>query len=51
MVAAINTKRNYIGIEKNKEYFDIGYNRIQEALVKMSYKSETTELHNGLLQW
>lgn len=51
IIAAINTNRNYIGIEKNKEYFDIGYNRIQETLVKISYKSETSELHNGLLQW
>ena len=31
-VAAINTNRNFIGIELNKEYFDIASNRINEAL-------------------
>jgi site-specific DNA-methyltransferase (adenine-specific) len=29
-IAALNTKRNYIGIEKNKNYFDLANNRITE---------------------
>lgn len=29
-IAAINTRRNYIGIEKDKEYFDIAENRISK---------------------
>lgn len=30
-IAAINTKRNYICIEKEQKYFDIGYKRIKNA--------------------
>lgn len=30
-VACINTNRHYIGIEKEKEYYDISVNRIEEA--------------------
>lgn len=30
-VAAINTKRNYIGYEKEKEYYELGMKRISEA--------------------
>ena len=33
-VACINTNRNFIGIELDKEYFDIAEQRIQEALNK-----------------
>lgn len=29
-IAAINTKRNYICIEKEKKYFDVGVNRVEE---------------------
>lgn len=31
MVACINTNRNGIGIEMNKEYFDIAEKRIKEV--------------------
>ena len=30
-VAAINTNRNFIGIELNEEYFKIAQNRIEET--------------------
>ena len=29
-VAAVNTNRNFIGIEKDKEYFEIAKNRIEK---------------------
>ena len=32
-VACLNTNRHYIGIEKEKEYYDISANRIQEAKI------------------
>lgn len=32
-VACLNTNRHYIGIEKEKEYYDISVNRIQEAKI------------------
>jgi DNA (cytosine-5-)-methyltransferase len=35
-VACLNTQRNFIGIEKDKYYFDIASNRIEE--VKKKYK-------------
>ena len=33
-VACINTNRKFIGIELNKDYFEIGKNRIEESLIK-----------------
>ena len=35
-IAAINTGRFFIGIEKEKEYFDIAKKRIEEHLEKRS---------------
>jgi site-specific DNA-methyltransferase (adenine-specific) len=35
-VACVNTNRNFIGIEKEKEYFDIATTRIREAEVNIS---------------
>ena len=37
-VAAVNVDRNFIGIEKNEEYFDIASNRIKKALSKQKEK-------------
>jgi site-specific DNA-methyltransferase (adenine-specific) len=37
-VACVNTNRNFIGIELNKEYFDIASNRISEAQNKQKEK-------------
>ncbi len=37
-VAAVNTNRNFIGIEMNEEYFNIASNRINEALNKQKEK-------------
>jgi len=34
-IAAINTGRNFIGIEQDKEYVDIANKRIEESLVKV----------------
>lgn len=34
-IAAINTNRHYIGYEKEKKYFDISKERIEQALKKM----------------
>ena len=31
-IACINTNRNFIGIEKDDEYFDIAYNRINRYI-------------------
>ena len=33
-IACINTKRNYIGFEIEKEYFDKGNERVEEHLKK-----------------
>jgi site-specific DNA-methyltransferase (adenine-specific) len=30
-IAAINTKRRYVGIEKEEKYFEIAKNRIEEV--------------------
>ena len=35
-IAAINTKRNFIGFELNKEYFEIAQNRIEERQNEIS---------------
>jgi site-specific DNA-methyltransferase (adenine-specific) len=35
-VAAINTNRSFIGIEKNKKYFDIAVERIKESINEQS---------------
>ena len=35
-IAAINTKRNFIGFELNKEYFEIAQNRIEERQNQIS---------------
>ena len=37
-VAAVNTNRNFIGIEMNDEYFNIASNRISEAQNKQKEK-------------
>lgn len=38
IIAAINTKRNYIGIEKDLEYFNIGKERIEKHLQNQKIK-------------
>lgn len=35
-VACVNTKRKFIGIEMEEKYFEIGKQRVQEALVSMN---------------
>jgi site-specific DNA-methyltransferase (adenine-specific) len=49
-VAAVNTNRNFIGIELNKEYFDIASNRINEALKNklLIKKEKINDKQNGL---
>ena len=49
-VASINTNRNFIGIELNKEYFDIASNRINEALKNKLFtkKEKINDKQNGL---
>lgn len=37
-IACINTNRNYIGFELDKEYFDIANKRIEEFLIKVGEK-------------
>lgn len=39
-IAAINTKRNFIGFELNKEYFEIAQNRIEERQRQISLFDE-----------
>lgn len=39
-IAAINTKRNFIGFELNKEYFEIAQNRIEERKSQISLFDE-----------
>ncbi len=36
LVACVNTNRHYIGIEKEKEYYDISVKRVEEAKRKLS---------------
>ena len=33
-IACVNNNRNFIGIERDKQYFDIAQNRIKEAIIK-----------------
>lgn len=42
-IAAINTKRNFIGFELNKEYFEIAQNRIEERQSQISLFDEASE--------
>ena len=42
-IAAINTKRNFIGFELNKEYFEIAQNRIEERKSQISLFDEVSE--------
>lgn len=42
-IAAINTKRNFIGFELNKEYFEIAQNRIEERQSQISLFDEVSE--------
>ena len=35
-IACLNTKRNYIGFEKEKEFYDISIKRIKEYKIKMN---------------
>lgn len=46
MVGCINTNRNYIGIEQNKEYFDIAQDRIYETIQSRTTKDYFTS--NGI---
>ena len=39
-IAAINTKRNFIGFELDKEYFEIAQNRIEERQSQISLFDE-----------
>ena len=41
-IAAINTKRNFIGFELNKEYFEIAQNRIEERQNQISLLDDET---------
>jgi len=41
-VACVNIGRNFIGIEKDKNYFDIGTNRIKETIKCLDLKTELT---------
>ena len=42
-VACVNTNRHYIGIEKEKEYYDISVNRIEEAIREKELKEKRDE--------
>lgn len=42
-IAAINTKRNFIGFELDKEYFEIAQNRIEEIQSQISLYNEASE--------
>lgn len=39
-IACLNTKRNFIGIELDKNYFKIGSERIEKHLETLDYKPE-----------
>ncbi len=39
-IACLNTKRNFIGFELNKEYFEGAQNRIEERKSQMSLFDE-----------
>lgn len=34
-IACVNTKRNFIGIEIQKQYYDISHNRIKDVIDKL----------------
>lgn len=36
-ISCLNTERNFIGFELNKEYFEIAQNRIKKVKVKVIY--------------
>jgi site-specific DNA-methyltransferase (adenine-specific) len=39
-IACLNTKRNFIGIEKDENYFKIGTDRVEKHLLTLDYKPE-----------
>lgn len=44
VVAAINTKRNCVGIEKDRTYFEIGRKRVLEHIKSASDDSEVKHI-------
>jgi DNA modification methylase len=45
-VACHKLGRHYIGAEKDSEYFEIGYKRLEEEINKPKYKKLDLEKHN-----
>jgi site-specific DNA-methyltransferase (adenine-specific) len=39
-VACINTNRNFVGIEKNEQYYNIAKNRIEDSKFKFNFVCE-----------
>jgi DNA modification methylase len=39
-IACVNTKRNFIGIEKDAHYFEIARNRIEEHITTASTQND-----------
>jgi len=47
-IACLNTKRNFVGIELDGEYFNAGTRRVEEHLKKLDYKPEMCFLHKNI---
>jgi DNA modification methylase len=47
-VACIKTGRNFIGIEKSPEYFDIACRRIEKAVAERGLYAEAANAHQSL---
>jgi site-specific DNA-methyltransferase (adenine-specific) len=41
-IACINTKRSFIGIEKDEHYFQVGKDRLEKHLLTLDFTPETT---------
>ena len=39
-IACLNTKRNFIGIEKDDKYFQVGKDRVEKHLLTLDYSPE-----------
>lgn len=46
-VACVNTNRNFVGIELDKGYFDVGVSRVKESIKCLNLKIEPTILTEG----
>ena len=53
-IACLNTKRSFIGIEKDAHYFQVGKDRVEKHLITLEYTTEADEgggIKNAIDTW